>query len=86
MTNFELLLKKAGLSVPETAKLTGYSEGHIYRWKRDEEKPRDGVINLLQMRIDAKRKRPVETSFNFIDLFAGTQSHGKRRWPLCLYL
>jgi len=71
MTDFELLLKKTGLSVAETAKLTGYSEGHVYRWKRNEETPRDGVINLLQMRIDARRKKPVNTSFSFIDLFAG---------------
>lgn len=71
MTEFETLLTKAGLSVAEAARLTGYSEGHVYRWKRGEEHPREGVVQLLNLRIAASRDQAPEPSFTFIDLFAG---------------
>ncbi|QJF52537.1 DNA (cytosine-5-)-methyltransferase [Roseobacter ponti] len=71
MTEFDLLLRKAGHSVPEAAKLLGYSEGHIYRWKRGEEVPREAVLNLLRMEIDTRKAAPAETVFTFADLFAG---------------
>lgn len=71
MTEFNLLLQKAGHSVPEAAKLLGYSEGHIYRWKRGEETPREGVLNLLRLEIANRTSEPAETAFSFIDLFAG---------------
>lgn len=71
MTEFNLLLQKAGHTVPEVAKLLGYSEGHIYRWKRGEETPRDGVLTLLRMEIANRRSDPTDTAFSFIDLFAG---------------
>ena len=71
MTEFELLLQKAGHTVPEAAKMLGYSEGHIYRWKRGEETPREGVLNLLRMEVAARNAVPAETAFSFIDLFAG---------------
>lgn len=71
MTEFDLLLQKAGHTVPEAAKLLGYSEGHIYRWKRGEETPREGVMNLLRMEVAARKSDPVDTAFSFIDLFAG---------------
>lgn len=71
MTEFNLLLQKAGHTVPEAAKLLGYSEGHIYRWKRGEETPREGVLNLLRMEIASRTPEPADTAFSFIDLFAG---------------
>ena len=71
MTEFNLLLQKAGHTVPEAAQLLGYSEGHIYRWKRGEETPREGVLNLLRMEIAGRTPEPAETAFSFIDLFAG---------------
>ncbi len=71
MTEFDLLLQKAGHTVPEAAKLLGYSEGHIYRWKRGEETPREGVLNLLRMEIAGRMPEPADTAFSFIDLFAG---------------
>ncbi len=49
MTDFGILLQKAGYSVPEAAKYLDYSEGHIYRWIRGEEKPRDSVTRLLEL-------------------------------------
>ncbi|NOD62040.1 MULTISPECIES: DNA (cytosine-5-)-methyltransferase [unclassified Ruegeria] len=71
MTDFEILLRKAGYSVPEAAKHLDYSEGHIYRWVRGEEKPRDSIIRLLKIEIE--QRRPVDSGamFSFIDLFAG---------------
>ena len=71
MTEFEMLIQQTGWSVPEAAKVLGYSEGHVYRWKRGEEVPRDGVINLLRMQIDTHKDEQPEGAFTFIDLFAG---------------
>lgn len=39
MTEFELLMQQSGWSVAEAAKVLGYSEGHVYRWKRGDEVP-----------------------------------------------
>ncbi len=64
------MLAKAGYTVPEAANILGYSEGHIYRWKRGEETPRDGVLRLLALEAD-RRKTPEGNAFTFIDLFAG---------------
>ena len=71
MTEFETLLQKAGHSVPEAAKILGYSEGHIYRWRRGEEVPREGVLTLLKMEVENRRAPVGDTAFSFIDLFAG---------------
>jgi DNA (cytosine-5)-methyltransferase 1 len=72
MTEFEELLMKAGYTVPEAAKALGYSEGHIYRFKRGEEAPRNSVIELLRMKVSARSEEATEPpSFTFIDLFAG---------------
>ncbi|MBL3575605.1 DNA (cytosine-5-)-methyltransferase [Rhodovulum sulfidophilum] len=70
-TDFEGLLQRAGWSVAEAAKRLGYSEGHIYRWKRGEETPREAVYELL--RGEAARRAPSKANgaFTFVDLFAG---------------
>lgn len=68
--DFSTLLTQAGYSVSEAAKALGYSEGHIYRWKRGEEAPRDGVLRLLNLEID-RRRSSGGNAFTFIDLFAG---------------
>lgn len=70
--DFSTLLAQAGYTVPEAARVLGYSEGHIYRWKRGEETPRESVLRLLSMEIERKRKAAItEKNFTFIDLFAG---------------
>ncbi|MBC9248635.1 DNA (cytosine-5-)-methyltransferase [Paracoccus sp. 11-3] len=70
--DFSTLLAQAGYTVPEAARVLGYSEGHIYRWKRGEEIPRESVIRLLNMEIDRKRDAGnADKTFTFIDLFAG---------------
>lgn len=72
MTEFEELMMKAGYTVHEAASALGYSEGHIYRFKRGEETPRESVLELLRMKVAARRaKGPSTSSFRFIDLFAG---------------
>ncbi len=70
--DFSTLLAQAGYTVPEAARVLGYSEGHIYRWKRGEEIPRESVIRLLNMEIERRRDTgDAEKTFSFIDLFAG---------------
>ncbi len=71
MTDFGLLLQKAGYSVPEAARHLDYSEGHIYRWIRGEEKPRAGITRLLELEIESRHPVLGVGDFRFIDLFAG---------------
>ena len=72
MTEFSELLIKVGYTVPEAAKALGYSEGHIYRFKRGEEAPRDSVMELLRMKVAARRSDDAGSgAFTFVDLFAG---------------
>lgn len=71
MIDFKLALQKSGYSVAEAARILGYSEGHIYRWKRGEETPREGVMNLLRMEAKSRRPDTSQSAFSFIDLFAG---------------
>jgi DNA (cytosine-5)-methyltransferase 1 len=71
MTEFDMLIQQTGWTVPEAAKVLGYSEGHLYRWKRGEETPREGVINLIKMQIAGRKAVQSDGAFTFIDLFAG---------------
>lgn len=71
MTEFDMLIQQTGWTLPEAAKVLGYSEGHLYRWKRGEETPREGVINLLKMQIAGRKAVQSDGAFTFIDLFAG---------------
>tara|TARA_R110000851_G_scaffold115480_2_gene241375 strand:+ start:482 stop:1702 length:1221 start_codon:yes stop_codon:yes gene_type:complete len=71
MTEFEMLLTQSGWSMPEAAKALGYSEGHLYRWKRGEEVPREAVMKLLRMEVRSRQRHDSNASFSFIDLFAG---------------
>jgi len=71
MTEFEMLLTQSGWSMPEAAKALGYSEGHLYRWKRGKEVPREAVMKLLRMEVCSRQRHDSNTSFSFVDLFAG---------------
>ncbi|RYG91090.1 DNA (cytosine-5-)-methyltransferase [Loktanella sp. IMCC34160] len=71
MTEFEMLLTQSGWSMPEAASALGYSEGHLYRWKRGEEVPREAVMKLLRMEVRSRQRHDSNASFSFIDLFAG---------------
>ncbi len=71
MTEFETLMRLSGWSVPEAARILGYSEGHIHRLKRGELAPRKGVLNLLKICAEAHRPATDYRDFTFVDLFAG---------------
>lgn len=71
MTEFERLLQQTGWSVQEAAGRLGYSEGHIYRWKRGDDRPREGVLQLLRLQAGSDRSGAGGHVFTFIDLFAG---------------
>lgn len=71
MTEFATLLQQAGWPVAEAAVKLGYSEGHVYRWKRGEESPREGVMRLLRQEVEARQSELPKGDFTFIDLFAG---------------
>ncbi|MGX9353580.1 DNA (cytosine-5-)-methyltransferase [Roseobacteraceae bacterium S113] len=66
-----MLLTQSGWSMPEAAKALGYSEGHLYRWKRGEEVPREAVMKLLRMEVRSRQRHDSNASFSFVDLFAG---------------
>lgn len=70
-TEFETLLRQTGYTVSEAAIKLGYSEGHIYRWKRGDEKPRSAVITALRAEATMRAKSQPDGAFTFIDLFAG---------------
>ncbi len=70
-TDFDGLLQRAGWSVADAAKRLGYSEGHIYRWKRGEETPREAALELLKMEAERRAPPAFGGTFTFIDLFAG---------------
>lgn len=71
MTDFEILLRNAGYSASQAAKYLDYSESHIYRWIRGDERPRESIIRLLELEIERHRKPANTDGFTFIDLFAG---------------
>ena len=71
-TSFSALRQRAGLSVEELAKETGFSARTIYRWEAGEMEPRAAVIRALEV-LSAYPARPAnsQATFRFIDLFAG---------------
>ncbi len=73
MSEFASIRQQAGLSIPETAKRTGYGERTIYRWDTGETKPKKAVMDLMRTLVPANtREREGHLiRFNFIDLFAG---------------
>jgi DNA (cytosine-5)-methyltransferase 1 len=70
MTPFSELRQQAGLSIQDLAELAGYDERTIYRWEGGKNAPRKPVIDLLRSLVEEKRTAQ-ESSFTFIDLFAG---------------
>lgn len=71
MNEFSELRLKAGLSVPETAAVVGFSESTIYRWDRGEAEPRKSALEVLRARFVREPSAPPAPQFRFIDLFAG---------------
>lgn len=73
MIRFTELRSRAGFSIDELAKLTGYGIRTIYRWESGEIEPRKAVIDMLIRNIEEKKRKDSLTppKFRFIDLFAG---------------
>lgn len=71
-TAFSALRQRAGLSVDEIAKETGFSPRTVYRWESGEMEPRAAVLRALEV-LCTHVPKPANTqaSFRFIDLFAG---------------
>ncbi|CAN1553792.1 Dcm Site-specific DNA methylase [Rhabdaerophilaceae bacterium] len=71
MSTFSTLRQQAGLSVAEVAAETGYCERTAYRWERGEREPRKAVTDLLRTIKPSIGAAPGDSTFTFIDLFAG---------------
>jgi len=72
MNEFAQLRQKAGLSIAQAAKTTGYSASTVYRWDRGEKPPRRAAIDTMRRVIaDRVAAEPAEPGFTFVDLFAG---------------
>ena len=70
LNEFAALRVRAGLSLDDVARMTGYSVRHVQRWEAGDGKPREAAVRLLHSMASVG---PVQSgsSFNFIDLFAG---------------
>ncbi|MFT0892205.1 DNA (cytosine-5-)-methyltransferase [Pseudochelatococcus sp. G4_1912] len=73
MTDFSHLRQKTGLTIPEIAKVLGYTDRQVYRWESGENMPRKVVLNALRAAMETRgsKTRTGEYGFTFIDLFAG---------------
>lgn len=69
--SFAELTKKSGLSKAAIAELVGYSPRTVHRWFKDEAKPRESALRLLESIVQQKEKMSEKPAFTFIDLFAG---------------
>lgn len=72
-TDFSLLRQKAGLSLEDLSKISGYSLRTLYRWEAGEIEPRGAVFELLRNHTIKPRNTTLSSipKFTFIDLFAG---------------
>lgn len=70
--SFSDLRQCAGMSVEDVATELGYSASTVYRWERGETAPKAAVYRALQTIARYAPTTPtLQTSFRFIDLFAG---------------
>jgi len=70
LNEFATLRVRAGLSLEDAAGLTGYSVRQLQRWEAGVGKPRDAAARVLAS-MAGTEPAPLDTRFNFIDLFAG---------------
>ncbi|MAF63660.1 DNA (cytosine-5-)-methyltransferase [Blastomonas sp. CCH5-A3] len=70
LNEFAAMRIRAGLSLDETANLTGYSVRQLQRWEAGIGKPRDAAVKLLGS-MGPNVPAGFSGRFNFIDLFAG---------------
>ncbi|WP_341712568.1 DNA (cytosine-5-)-methyltransferase [Erythrobacter sp.] len=70
LNDFATLRVRAGLSLEDAAQLTGYSVRQLQRWEAGVGKPREAAVRVL-CSIAGTEPAPLDSRFNFIDLFAG---------------
>lgn len=70
--SFSDLRKLAGMSIEQLATEFDYTPSQVYRWERGESSPKAYLFRALSKIAEfAAPPRQVQSSFNFIDLFAG---------------
>lgn len=70
---FSILREKAGLSPEQVARITGYSLRTVYRWEKNETRPRKAVVDRIARLVEFPSARGTTRTqpLTFIDLFAG---------------
>lgn len=71
MNKFNVLRQQLGLSIPQIAQLTGYTERTVYRWENGKSSPKKAIFDLLNLHKNKVTKTSQVKTFKFIDLFAG---------------
>jgi len=71
--SFQDLRTRAGLALQEVSDMTGYSLRTVYRWESGELPAKKAVLALMEHHMQSRTTSGTErnTSFRFIDLFAG---------------
>lgn len=70
--SFSDLRKLAGMSIEQVATEFDYTPSQVYRWERGESSPKAYLFRALSKIAEfSPPPRQVQSSFNFIDLFAG---------------
>lgn len=73
-TDFSLLREKAGMTIEDVMELTGKSKSTVYRWEKGQIQADRLALKVINDRIAYAlrgQQSQLNTSFRFIDLFAG---------------
>lgn len=72
-SEFSRLRQQSGMPLEEWEKLLGYSRRTLARYEKGEISPKPPVIEALRREVEKRTSSqpPTESSFQFIDLFAG---------------